>query len=99
MFRLFQGQDMVSKQTLQVQEDHEARLERTGRRSPQFDFVHLALLAGTASNVGRVHGEQRGTHARKRLHEQFRTLVPHPSSGLNAETSDDVTDHLSYETT
>lgn len=78
---------MVPKQAVQVQEDHEARLERARRRAPPHHEPHVTLLPWA---VGRVHGEQRGAHSLQQLHEQFWALVPNPPPGHNSQTSDDV---------
>ncbi|KAG9346281.1 hypothetical protein JZ751_008106 [Albula glossodonta] len=86
------SEDMVSEQTLQIQEDTEARLEWAGRGVSPYRHIRIALLARASATVGRVNGEQRSAHALKRIHEQFWTLVPYPSPGHFAAISNDVMD-------
>lgn len=88
------GENMVSEQALQVQENHEARQQQRrhgGGSSPQHQ-LHLAMLAQPAPALGGLHGQQGSPRAPQRLHEQLWTLVPEPpaSPGRHAKASDDV---------
>lgn len=88
---LFLGENMVSEQALQVQKDHEAWQRIRGGICPQRQH-HRPLLARIAPALGGFRGEQRSTNVPKQLYEQFWTLVskPPPSSGRDAQASDDV---------
>ena len=93
-FPCLSGENMVPKQTIQIQEDNEERTLRAWGRppSPPAAVLLLSLLP-----VGHQHGRQRRTSALWRIYEQFWTLVPRTPAGLHAKDSDDVTDRRTQE--
>lgn len=89
------GENMVSKQALQVQEDHEARQRVRGRASSQHQ-LHLAVLPRLAAALGGLQGRP---NAPEQLHEHFWALVsesppppspPSPPGRRHGQASDDV---------
>lgn len=82
------GEDMVPKQALQIQEDHEEWAVWTRRRASGPTAVFLVALLP----VGHQYGCQGGAGALWCVHEQFCPLVPRTPAGFHAEDSDDVID-------
>ncbi len=81
---------MVSKQALQVQEDHEAWPQWTWRRAASHHLLIFSMLSGSLSALGGLYGQQSATHASQQLSEQLRALVSPAPPGSSAQTSDDV---------
>lgn len=83
---------MVPEQAFQVQKDNEARLERTGRRTPSSSLcIWTTMFTRNAPPVGCFHVNQRCPHPLWRIYELFWTLVPWSSSSRpNGQNSDDV---------
>lgn len=88
-FSCFSGENMVPKQTIQVQEDHEERTLSARRGRPPGPPAAVLLLP--LLPVGRRHGCQGRPSALGRVHEQLRTLVPRTPAGPHAKDSNDVT--------
>ncbi len=91
------GKDMVPEQTFQVQEDHEAWLKWTRRRTASSSFCNT-VFTRNATPVGCFHAKQRCPHPRWRICELFWALVPWSSSRPNGQNSDDVTGCLEQST-
>lgn len=83
---------MVPEQAFQVQKDNEARLKRTGRRTPSSSLcLRTTMFTRNAAPVGCFHVNQRCPHPLWRIYELFWTLVPWSSSSRpNGQNSDDV---------
>ncbi len=79
---------MVSKQALQVQEDHEAWPQWTWRRAASHHLLIFSMLSGSLSALGGLYGQQSATHASQQLSEQLRALVSPAPPGSSAQTSD-----------
>lgn len=88
-FRFLPGENMVPKQTVKVQEDHEERSLWSRGRSPRPAATSLLL---SMLSVGHQYGCQGPACPLWRIHEQFWTLVLWTSAGHHAKDSDDVTD-------
>ena len=87
------GQDLVPEQALQVQEDHEAGLERSqrGAAAPAHLLLAVPLLPQHPPALGHPCAGQRAPAAPQQLHQQLRSLVPAAPAGLRAPWSHDVT--------
>lgn len=84
------GQDLVPEQAFQVQEDHEAELERA-RRGPPAPHRPLPLLTQCPPALGHPHAGQRASPGPQQLHQQLRRLVPAAPAGQRPPRPHDVT--------